>query len=76
MACPNQGVLTKSITFTIRTLDSGDVPAWADAAPTYSVYEETTLIGNLVGTDVSKIIKTLRAEGKIHSPKRCFYEPI
>jgi len=55
MACPNQGILNNSITFTIRTLDSGDDPVWADAAPTYSVYEETTLLANIVGTlqDVS-----------------------
>ncbi|MCD6436634.1 MAG: hypothetical protein J7L15_09690 [Clostridiales bacterium] len=48
MACPNQGILNKSLTFTIRTLNSGDDPTWADSAPTYSVYEETTLIGNIV----------------------------
>ncbi len=27
-------------------------------------------------TKVSKIIKTLRTEGKIHSPKRCYYAPV
>ena len=26
--------------------------------------------------DIAKIIKVLKAEGKIHSPKRCFYETI
>ncbi|MHA1469131.1 MAG: hypothetical protein ACTSSP_01070 [Candidatus Asgardarchaeia archaeon] len=42
MACPNQGILNGSISFTIRTLDSEDAPVWADSAPTYTVYEETT----------------------------------
>ncbi len=26
--------------------------------------------------DVDKIIKALKADEKIHSPKRCFYEPV
>jgi predicted transcriptional regulator len=26
--------------------------------------------------EVSKIIKELRAEGKVDSPKRCFYAPV
>lgn len=26
--------------------------------------------------DVSKAIKSLREEGKVHSPKRCYYEPV
>ncbi len=26
--------------------------------------------------DVSKIIGKLKKEGKVHSPKRCFYEPV
>lgn len=25
--------------------------------------------------EVSKAIKKLREEGKVHSPKRCYYEP-
>jgi Mn-dependent DtxR family transcriptional regulator len=25
---------------------------------------------------VSKAIKTLRKEGKVHSPKRCYYAPV
>jgi len=26
--------------------------------------------------EVSKIIKELRSEGKVHSPKRCYYVPV
>ncbi len=26
--------------------------------------------------EVSKIIKELRKEGKVHSPKRCYYAPV
>ncbi|HAS89445.1 MAG TPA: transcriptional regulator [Desulfovibrio sp.] len=26
--------------------------------------------------DVSKAIKALREAGKVHSPKRCYYEPL
>lgn len=26
--------------------------------------------------EVSKIIKELRSEGKVHSPKRCYYAPV
>ena len=26
--------------------------------------------------EVAKAIKELKADGKIHSPKRCFYEPV
>ncbi|NDV26583.1 HTH domain-containing protein [Desulfovibrio sp. JC010] len=26
--------------------------------------------------DVSKAIKALREDGKVHSPKRCYYEPL
>lgn len=35
-------------------------------------------IAELAGLDkdeVSKAIKTLKEEGKVHSPKRCFYAP-
>ncbi len=35
-------------------------------------------IAKLIGMDskeVSKIIKELRKEGKVHSPKRCYYAP-
>ncbi len=35
-------------------------------------------IAKLTGLDskeVSKIIKELRKEGKVHSPKRCYYAP-
>jgi hypothetical protein len=48
MACPNQGIVNEIMTFTIRTLDSGDEPVWADAVPTYSIYEESTLSGDVV----------------------------
>jgi DNA-binding IscR family transcriptional regulator len=34
---------------------------------------ETTGIDKKV---VDKIIKKLKDEGKIHSPKRCYYEPV
>lgn len=30
---------------------------------------------NLDSKEVSKIVAQLKKEGKIHSPKRCFYEP-
>ena len=30
---------------------------------------------NADGKDVSKAIKALREEGRVISPKRCFYEP-
>ena len=50
MACPNQGIIDQSITFTIRTLDSNDDPAWADSAPLYTVYDGTILAANVVGT--------------------------
>ncbi len=36
-------------------------------------------IAKLTGLDskeVSKIIKELRKEGKVHSPKRCYYAPV
>ncbi len=36
------------------------------------VAEATALEKN----DVSKAIKTLKAAGKIHSPKRCFWAPV
>jgi len=26
--------------------------------------------------EVSKIIKELKKEGKVHSPKRCYYSPV
>ncbi|SHN50015.1 transcriptional regulator [Desulfovibrio litoralis] len=35
-------------------------------------------IAKALGVDskeVSKAIDTLKKEGKVHSPKRCFYEP-
>lgn len=35
-------------------------------------------IAKMTGMDskeVSKIIKELRKEGKVHSPKRCYYAP-
>lgn len=28
------------------------------------------------GTKVSKAIEALKKAGKVHSPKRCFYEPV
>jgi len=31
---------------------------------------------NLDKNDVSKAINILKKDGKIHSPKRCFYEPL
>lgn len=40
---------------------------------------KTGELAELSGIDkkeISKIIKTLKTEGKIHSPKRCYYEPI
>jgi Mn-dependent DtxR family transcriptional regulator len=36
-------------------------------------------IAKVLGVDskeVSKAIKELRKEGKVHSPKRCFYAPV
>ena len=36
-------------------------------------------IAKMTGLDskeVSKIIKELRKEGKVHSPKRCYYAPV
>ncbi len=30
---------------------------------------------NVDSKDVSKAIAALKKEGKIHSPKRCYYEP-
>ncbi|WP_456469340.1 transcriptional regulator [Archaeoglobus sp.] len=36
-------------------------------------------IAKMTGIDskeVSKIIKELRKEGKVHSPKRCYYAPV
>ena len=30
----------------------------------------------LESKEVSKAIKVLRKEGKVHSPKRCYYAPI
>jgi len=48
MACPNQGVISETITFTIRTLNSSDVPTNADANPTYSIYEEMEIPTNII----------------------------
>lgn len=31
---------------------------------------------NMDSKDVSKVIDALKKAGKIHSPKRCFYEPL
>lgn len=31
---------------------------------------------NMDSKDVSKSIDALKKAGKIHSPKRCFYEPV
>ena len=31
---------------------------------------------NVDSKDVSKAIDALKKAGKIHSPKRCFYEPV
>lgn len=31
---------------------------------------------NVDSKEVSKAIDTLKKQGKIHSPKRCFYEPV
>lgn len=31
---------------------------------------------NMDSKDVSKAIDALKKAGKIHSPKRCFYEPV
>ena len=31
---------------------------------------------NLEKDAVSKAINALKKEGKVHSPKRCFYEPV
>jgi len=33
-------------------------------------------ITGLDSKEVSKIIKELRKEGKVHSPKRCYYAPL
>ena len=36
-------------------------------------------IAKIMGVEsktVSKAIKTLRKEGKVHSPKRCYYAPV
>ena len=31
---------------------------------------------NMEKKELDKIIKTLKSDGLIHSPKRCFYEPV
>jgi DNA-binding MarR family transcriptional regulator len=36
---------------------------------------EIAELSGLDKTEVSKAIKDLKKEGKIHSPKRCFYAP-
>jgi len=36
---------------------------------------EIAKLGGLDKDEVSRAIKELKAEGKIHSPKRCFYAP-
>jgi len=36
-------------------------------------------VAKMTGIDskeVSKIIKSLRKQGKVHSPKRCYYAPV
>lgn len=33
-------------------------------------------ITGLDSKDVSRIIKELKKEGKVHSPKRCYYAPL
>ncbi len=36
---------------------------------------EAAELAGLEKTKVSKIIKELKKEGRIHSPKRCYYAP-
>jgi len=36
-------------------------------------------VAKMLGVDskeVSKVIKELKKEGKVHSPKRCYYAPV
>ncbi len=37
--------------------------------------EVAKMVG-LESKEVSKIIKSLRKKGKVHSPKRCYYAPV
>jgi len=37
--------------------------------------DDVAKITGINSKEVSKIIKELREEGKIYSPKRCFYSP-
>ena len=37
---------------------------------------EVAKVVGLESKEVSKIIKSLRKKGKVHSPKRCYYAPV
>ncbi len=37
---------------------------------------EVAKIMGIDSKEVSKAIKVLRKEGKVHSPKRCYYAPV
>jgi DNA-binding IclR family transcriptional regulator len=37
---------------------------------------EIAIAAKIEKSEVDKIIKTLKGEGKIHSPKRCYYAPV
>ena len=39
MACPSQGVMGKTLTFTVRTRNAAGSPVDADSLPTYKVYQ-------------------------------------
>lgn len=50
-----------------------------DAFASAGVPKSSKEIAESTGLDkkvVDKIIKKLKDEGKIHSPKRCYYEPV
>jgi len=37
---------------------------------------EVAKVVGLESKEVSKIIKSLRKKGRVHSPKRCYYAPV
>lgn len=50
MACPDIGVLSKTLTFTVTAEANTGAPVDADALPTYKVYEDETQSHMLSGT--------------------------
>jgi len=64
MSCPSQGVITKSLTFTVRAYDQSGDPVNADAMPTFTVYKSGIHPDNIVpGFQGIEMVKSTVSDG-------------